>query len=269
MTANLPGATVAVILPHRGCEQHLPGAVGSILGQSHRDLALFVVDDSSPGEGWRTALAPFLSDPRLHVFQTDRCVGPYRIKNHLIARSRSVFVGFQDADDRSHPDRIAAQIAFMERWRLDLAGCGFRVVDERGAVVRRRRMRLLANLAHRLGATFLCHHPASLVRRQVFDVLGGFDGSTTIAADSDFHLRAAHLFRISNVPRPLYDYRDRPDSLSRAAATGHGSEPRRVYAERMLEREAARRAARTRSALLPLLRAPENDIEFRLTPWHG
>lgn len=258
--------TLTVILPHFDCARYLGTAVRSVLDQDFRDLRLIVVDDASPGRDWVPALGPFAADPRLTVLSTSRNVGPMRIKNAVLPMVHGPYVGFQDADDVSLPGRFARQVAHLERGHGDLIGCGYERIDEAGAVLGRRRMPRHGNLLMRLGRSTVALHPATVVRREVLERLGGFDGTAYMAADTDFHLRAARLFRIRNLRDVLYQYRLRADSLTESPATGFGSEARRAYTEDLRRREQARRRARSRAELLPLLTAPPNDLRFSLRP---
>lgn len=256
---------VAVIIPHFGCEEFLARAVASVLRQTWTDLVLYVVDDASADERWLDALRPFADDSRLHALRTSRNVGHYRIKNTLLEMIESPWIALQDADDESHPERLARQLHLAGRSGAGLVGTGFRRVDAQGRELSRRRMPRLASLWMRLGKKFAVLHPTSLIRREVLVEMGGFDGTATVAADADFLLRAAHVCRIRNVPRILYDYRQRPSSLMGGAHTGPGSALRDAYIAHMRQREAARRKLRG-AALSESLRAPANDVAFRIEP---
>jgi hypothetical protein len=132
-------------------------------------------------------------------------------------------------------------------------------ISEDGTLVSLKRMPRNVNLWLRLGKSFSLLHPTSLIRRSALTKLGGFDGTTRIAADTDFLLRAAPLLKIVNAPGFLYHYRIRQDSLTGDAATGHGSAPRRNYLDAM--RQHVKQGRRNQSFL-----APPNDTEFRLSP---
>ncbi|MFH8217837.1 glycosyltransferase family 2 protein [Streptomyces sp. NPDC018057] len=257
---------VTVILPHYDCAAYLGAAVASVLGQDRPDLRLVVVDDCTPGESWTKALGPYTGDPRLHVLRASRNVGHLRLKNEVLRRVDTPYVAFQDADDISMPDRLRRQLALLERDRADLVGCAYEYIDAEGHGSGRRRMPRNGNLWLRLGRSTVLLHPSSVVRREVLERLGGFDGTVRLGADTDFHLRAARLFRLRSVRRVLYRYRIWPDSLTQAPDTGFGSARRRAYTEAMNAQEARRRAARTREELQPLLVAPPNDVEFTLRP---
>lgn len=260
--ASLPQVTV--LLTHYRCERFLAEAIASILGQEGVDLRLLLVDDASPDDGWLAVARELAGDPRLAVYQSTVNVGHYRLKNRLLAEVRSPFVALQDADDVSEPRRLSRQIAEMERTGAHVLGCGFAYIAEDGEVLGERRMVRRCGLWLRLGKRFVSLHPTTVVRREVFDALVGYDGTARFAADDDFILRAVRLFRVRNLPEVLYRYRQRPDSLTGSPDTGHGSAAREAYRRGMLERVAQRRRLRGRDALLASLKAPPNDVEFEL-----
>lgn len=266
-SSGMPGATaLTVILPHYDCAAYLRPAVASVLGQDFRDLSLVVVDDCSPGDAWTGALLPFAADPRLLVLRTSRNVGHLRIKNAVLRRVRSPWVGFQDADDISLPGRFRQQVAMLAAGRAELVGCGYQYIDGAGRVTGHRRMPRNGNLWMRLGRSTVAHHPATVVSREALERLGGFDGTARLGADTDFHLRLSYLYRLRNTRRLLYQYRVWPGSLTQAAETGFGSSVRRAYTAAMTAQEQARRRAGSWKELLPLLLAPSNDVDFELRP---
>lgn len=254
---------VTVLMTHYRSEDTLPTAIASILGQSLADLTLLLADDHSPDDAWLDAVAPFRNDPRLRIFRSDRNVGTYRLKNALLGLVSSPYVAFQDADDVSLPGRLLAQLSTCERTGAGVVGSGFYVVDEAGIRIGRRRMPRWANFWMRLGKSFVALHPTTLVKRTLFDRLGGFDGTTRVGADSDFLWRAAWCCRIVNIQAALYEYRQHPRSLTAAPETGFGSPVRRGYAEAAVARERARRFA-VRSGAAPELSVSLSDLVFRI-----
>jgi glycosyltransferase involved in cell wall biosynthesis len=256
-----PPPRVTVILTHFGCEDYLAEAVASILQQTFKALELWVVDDCSPSDLWATKLARWRGDPRLRLFRSSRNVGTYRLKALCIDHIDSGYIGFQDADDASEPQRIEVQIREMERRRLDVVGTGYIISNERGEPVGRKRMPRSCNWLFRLGRVFIVHHPTTLVRRTVFDRIGSFDGNTRMGADCDFMLRAAHRFQVGNVRPLLYRYRLRSGSLTAAPATGFGSDARVAYSRQMWERERLRKKKPDDVSLRPL----PIDMDFTVT----
>jgi glycosyltransferase involved in cell wall biosynthesis len=255
---------VTVVIPHYQCERFLRRAVCSILSQQGVNLELWLVDDHSTGRAWLDALKGLTKDRRLVLYQTSCNVGHYRIKNALLPWIRSPYVAFQDADDFSDHLRLRTQLDEMGRSGAGIVGCSFRYISESGATISARKMVRRCNLWLRVGKAFVLLHPTTIVRREVFEDIGGFDGTARIGADDDFMLRAAMLYRIRNVRSILYAYRQRGDSLTGSPITGHGSRMRAAYSEAVWQRAATRRRLRSRQELVESLQVPRNDIEFEL-----
>lgn len=255
--------TITVLLPHHKCEAFLEEAVRSILRQSFQDFELWVVDDCSASDEWLNTLEPFCSDKRLHAYKTSRNVGPYRIKNAALGMISSPVIAFQDADDISHPSRFDDQLSLMRRTGAHVVGSSFNYISEAGSFIRFKKMVRNANLWLRLGKRFVSHHPTTIVRREVLETLGGFDGTTQFAGDADFVLRAKHLYHLRNCSAARYEYRLRENSLCGSEDTGLKSVLRKEYVSAMKERERARRHEKG-SSLLKKLVAPPNDVEFEL-----
>lgn len=247
-------------MTHFACESFLAEAVDSILRQSFGAFEIWLVDDCSPDERWLGELSPFRNDPRLRLFVADRNVGTYRLKARLIERVRSPYVAFHDSDDLSGETRFEQQMDALHRRGLDIVGSSFLIVDEHGTRIGERAMPRSCNWLERLGKKHLVHHPTCLVRTNVFREIGSFDGTTRIGADSDFILRAAQRFRVGNVRRPLYHYRERAGSLTGAPGTGYGSSMREAYAREVQDRWRRNR----RLGAAADLRPPAVDIDFTI-----
>jgi len=255
---------ITVIMPHYRCERFLAEAVRSILQQTHQDLRLVVVDDHSSTDEWQRSLTSFEADTRLAAFTTSARVGPYRIANRILAETQSTYVGYQDADDVSHPTRLERQMALIRDTSADIAGCRFTYIDQDSRPLTSLRWEH-ALLRHDIRRDKLAHHPASLVRRHVYDTIGGYDGRTTFGADTEFMLRAGYLFRIRNCQAPLYSVRLRSDSLTHGPTTGQHSPARRWYKGELATRTREWDRAACSDSLVARLQGQPNDVEFHLT----
>jgi hypothetical protein len=156
----------------------------------------------------------------------------------------------------------------MWRTRASVVGSSYYEIGEDGAIRRTRSMVSNCNFWMALGKSHVALHPATIVRREALEELGGFDGTTRFGADTDFFLRAARLFTLRNVREALYYYRLRAKSLTGDPRTGLGSEARQAYVDRRKAFVRTCHAVHDRTALRELLRAPANDIAFDLTDVH-
>jgi glycosyltransferase involved in cell wall biosynthesis len=107
----MPSSTVSVIVPAYRAAATLPRAVASILAQSRPVQEILVVDDGSP-EDPAPALAPFSERVRLLRKPNG---GAASARNFGIDHATGELVAFLDADDYWEPDKIAQQVAILER----------------------------------------------------------------------------------------------------------------------------------------------------------
>ena len=88
-------------------------AVRSVLGQTYKDFELLVIDDCST-DGTAAELERVADgDDRLRIVRNDENVGLTRSLNRGLDEARGEYVARHDADDRSAPERLARQVAYL------------------------------------------------------------------------------------------------------------------------------------------------------------
>lgn len=108
----MPDPRVDVGMPAHGAPDYLAEAVGSVLGQSHANLRLLVLDDSGTPE-IGAALAPFAGDERLE-HRTAPPMSAMSAMTALMADGDGAFFAFLHDDDRWGPDFLSRRIEFLE-----------------------------------------------------------------------------------------------------------------------------------------------------------
>ena len=108
----------AIIIFYNGAS-FLAEAIESVLGQTYQDFELLLVDDGSNDGSTEIARAYSERSPRQirymeHPGHTNR--GMSATRNLGIANARGEFVAFIDADDRWRPNKLAEQVAIMDRY---------------------------------------------------------------------------------------------------------------------------------------------------------
>lgn len=211
MSASL----VSVIIPVYQGERLVIGAVRSALQQTHRALEVWVVDDGST-DGTLERLKS-IHDPRLHVLQ-QRNAGTAAARNFALQHAHGQYVAFLDADDRWFPEKIAAEIAALERApEPAIAYSSHYAVDDAGRLLHAAPLRSHAGNVFDLlldGDDFLMPS-LCLFDRRIFENIGVFTPAR-FHEDHEFILRASRKFPIYPTGRRLAVYRQTVSGKCRA-----------------------------------------------------
>jgi len=224
---------VTVSIPYYQCKQYLRKAVESILGQTHTNLTLIVVNDGDEDAPW-----DFLSDindSRLIRFDLSSNHGRYFADVVVLNATADPYFLVQDADDWSEPDRISILLEILREDHSDAAiSAEYQYYTINGNVVSKRKGDFFAlnrPLTHRFEFRS-SHH--GLFKTQSLRNIGGYYGGFHIGYDRLLINLLQMTGSISYINEPLYNRIIRTDSLSQCAATGMSS-PTRREARRLLE----------------------------------
>lgn len=116
------GPLVTVLVAAYEAERSLPATLRSLCAQSWRNLEILVIDDASTDGTAEAAREAARHDPRIRLLRQEVNGGAYAARNRGLSEARGDYVTLQDADDWSHPARIARQVAALEA-DADLIGC--------------------------------------------------------------------------------------------------------------------------------------------------
>jgi glycosyltransferase involved in cell wall biosynthesis len=106
---------VSVYMPTRNRVDLLSRAVDSVLGQTHQDFELIVVDDASTDATQAYLQHMARRDSRLKYLINSKQIGAPASRNLAILDSKGFFVTGLDDDDEFHSERISA---FVDYWKL-------------------------------------------------------------------------------------------------------------------------------------------------------
>jgi glycosyltransferase involved in cell wall biosynthesis len=208
---------VSVLLPYRNAAHTLGEALQSILAE--RDLCLEVIaaDDGSTDEGPAHVARLAAHDARIVPIATGG-IGIAATLSAAAAVARGDLLARMDADDISVGGRLALQAKALRR-DPELAVVGARVEAFSAAPLGEGMLRYVSWLnsiitpedhAREIFVESPLCHPSVMLRRSVFDAVGGFR-ETCWAEDYDLWLRlhAAGL-RMAKIPELGLRWRHRP-----------------------------------------------------------
>lgn len=181
---------VSVIIPSHNRERYLSRAIRSVLEQTHRDFELLVVDDGST-DNTRATVAS-LADSRIRYLRLSRNRGAACARNRGVAESRGEYVAFLDSDDEWLPAKLEKQLDLFHRSspRVGLIYTGAHC-SAPGTRPYRRHPRHSGDVHGTLLRRNIVSGSTSsvMIRRHVFESVGGFDESLPARQDRDLWLR--------------------------------------------------------------------------------
>lgn len=200
MSPAIPSVTV--VMPVYNALPWLDAAIESMLTQTLGDFALAIYDDHSSDGSYERALEWAARDQRISVSRGTRRLGPSASSQAAAMLARSEFVARMDADDISHPERLAQQLAALQADPgAVLVGSTIEMIDGKGKVIRAATPGRIAGKAPPFA------HPSIMYRRHAFDAAGGYRPGTEYFEDLDLFRRMAGQGRILVINRPLLQLR--------------------------------------------------------------
>src|SRR5919108_2552266 len=205
---------VSVIIPTYNRAGLVREAIDSVLAQDYSRLELIVIDDGSNDHTPEVVRA---FGPAVTFMQQPH-TGVSAARNRGVAASHGALVTFLDSDDLWLPGKVTAQVALFQQ-QPQVQVC---YTDE---IWIRRGVRVNPRQIHQKHAGWIFLHslprciisPSSIMlRRALWDRLGGFDERLPACEDYDLWLRLTAMVPVSFIPEPLLVKRGgHADQLSR------------------------------------------------------
>jgi glycosyltransferase involved in cell wall biosynthesis len=213
---------VSILLPVHDALPYLGASLRSLWRQSFADFEVIAVDDgSSDGSGEALERAA-RRDPRLRVRRTPHQGLPLALA-HALAQARAPLVARHDADDLSHPDRLALQIrAFRGAGDFQVLGTRLRLFPHGAAgegMARYVRWQNSVLTHEEMAREALVESPlahgTAMMRRDWLERAGGWS-ERGWAEDMDLWLRLLEAgARFAKLDRVLYAWRQHARSATR------------------------------------------------------
>ena len=204
---------VSVIIPTYNRRELVHEAIASVLAQSFSDFELIVVDDGSE-DGTADVVREFLGVR--YVYQPNRGVSAAR--NRGVSLSRGELIAFLDSDDFWQPRKLEHQVKFFTV-HPEAQICQTEEIWLRNGVrvnPHRKHRKAGGDIFARSLDLCLVSPSAVMMRRELFERMGGFDESLPACEDYDLWLRVAAVMPVYLIDTPLVIKRGgHADQLSR------------------------------------------------------
>ncbi|MGH9797081.1 MAG: glycosyltransferase family 2 protein [Candidatus Polarisedimenticolia bacterium] len=187
---------VSVVIPTYNRAALLCEAVDSALAQTYRDFEILVVDDGSTDATPAVVPGRFGGDPRVRYVRQENG-GAAAAQNAGVRLARGEFIGLLGDDDLWRPEKLAWQVAALDR--RPGAGLCFSDMVIAGGTDDGRRFFEIAGFDGTISVEALVRRnfipaAATLIRRSCLLTAGAFDETLRLAEDWDLWIRllAAH-----------------------------------------------------------------------------
>jgi len=104
---------ISILLPFRNAAPTLDAAISSIATQTFTDWELLLIDNASLDESSAIAQHWAGQDERIRVI-TEPAIGIAHALNTGLQHAQGRYIARMDADDISHPERLAKQVAYLD-----------------------------------------------------------------------------------------------------------------------------------------------------------
>lgn len=213
---------ISVIIPLYNGARFIERALESVARQSRAAHELIVIDDGST-DGGAAIVERFAKSYALTLLRQSNA-GQSAARNRGIASSSGTLIALLDQDDVWYPDHLAelAQpFAIDQPVPLGWVYSNLDEIDERGCLIKRRILDA-AHPIHPKTDLLVCLRQdmfvlpsASLISREAFNAVGGFDERLSGYEDDDLFLRFFSAgYQNIYIDRPLSQWRIYPNSSS-------------------------------------------------------
>lgn len=213
---------VSVLLPFHNAGADLDAAISSIVQQTFADWELLLIDNASADDGGAIAQRWAHRDPRIKLLHEPR-IGIAHALNTELAQASGKYIARMDADDVSHPERLAQQVDYLDA-NPEVGVLGTRTAFA-SSVPESRGMQAFVDWQNAILSPHEHYvkrfvdapvaHPTVMFRRELVDQHGSYD-TGPLPEDHELWLRWMDAgVRFAKLPEALLTWNDHPGRLSR------------------------------------------------------
>jgi glycosyltransferase involved in cell wall biosynthesis len=219
---------VSVVLPMRNAAHTIDPCLQSIVKQTYPHFEVVLVDDGSSDESLSRATLWCQRDRRIRLVRQPP-LGLVAALNEALSLAKGRFIARMDADDIMYPDRLRAQVAFLDAHpHIHLVATQVevfpyhRVTPGYREYIRWQNQCLTPqDMLDEIYVESPIAHPSVMLRREVFAELGGYREGD-FPEDYELWLRMlSHNMRMAKIPQVLVQWRDSGYRCSRVDKRYH------------------------------------------------
>ena len=208
-------AIISVIIPTFNRSSVILRAINSVLSQNNKSFEIIVVDDGSTDDTSLKLLA-LVDSCQIKYFKIQN-QGVSGARNFGVSKAIGEWLCFLDSDDEWLPNKLQEQLDFVQK------NPHYHIVYSEEIWIRNG-VRVNPRAIHQKYSGWIFDKcvqqcfiaPSSvMLRKNLFDEMGGFDPSFTVCEDYDLWLKISSLYEVGLITIPLIiKHGGSPDQLS-------------------------------------------------------
>ena len=199
------------------CAETLEIAIESLLNQTYKDWELILCDDGSTDCTYAIASRFKEKYDNIFLIKNDYNKGLAYSLNKCLEMAEGKYIARMDGDDISFPERIEKEVEFLEKKQeYALVSTNIIYFDEDGDWALGK-VNKNPSKEDFVKASPFCH-PASMIRKSVYDSVRGYTDEKRLLRVEDYHLWIkiyALGYRGYNISQPMYKLRDDRQAMKR------------------------------------------------------
>lgn len=224
---------ISVVFTSYNHKEYLKQAIDSLLTQTFRDFELIIIDDCST-DGSQEILREYAKiDERVRLTINKKNSGSYVYStNQGASMAVAPYIIFAQCDDYADPQQIEKLVAAIDTHNVDVVFSCSRLIDEKGGILGYdydgREKLFKAKYAQDsviekhdaqkllLKSCIVPNLSAALIKKSLFDKLGGLSSQFLVLADWDFWLKASIYTDFFYIREPLNNFRQHSTTIRSA-----------------------------------------------------
>lgn len=210
---------VSVVMAVYNGEKFIEEAINSILNQSYTEFELIIVNDGSTDS--TRIILDAIQDDRVKIIHVDSNQGAAACLNLGIEHATGEWIAIHDADDISDQFRLEEQVNYIVthpncigvssliNGRIGNETVNNSEIEYYNTILQKEHI-----YNYRLFTCYLCHGSVIFSKKAFYDA-GRYNPRYKISYDYDLWLRMFDISPIEKIPKVLYHYRLREDSLGK------------------------------------------------------
>lgn len=201
-TVNVNQPLVSVLMTSYNRENLIAQSIESVVTSTYQNWELIISDDCSVDNTFQIAQTYAAKDTRIKVYRNNKNLGDYPNRNKAASYAKGKYLKYLDSDDLLYYYGLEVIVNYMERFPK--AGWG------------------LASIAEDEQPFPICIEPttiylesfskndhfgrapgSSIIKKEVFEALGGFSGARMIG-DTELWMKCAMYYPLVKFPFDMY-----------------------------------------------------------------